>query len=331
MDGMASKMGKSLTTWVMIVLILMSGCSGIVNANLETPDPQLSAMPTNTVTNSATPFSYMTNTPVIIPPTYTDTPTLTPSATDTPIPTDTPLPTDTPIPSPTQGNEYVEPGYVKAPILLYHHVADAGYVTRYYVTPELFRAQLEKLRQWGYTSITISQLVNALIYGGELPARPVVITFDDGNNDIYDNAFPIMREMGFVGTFYIVGNRLQSRYYVHAEQIQEMVNNGWEVGDHSMTHVDLTLDYSIAREEILQSRLDLEAAIGVSISTFAYPYGKTDEFITNKVSEYGYQAAMGLGRSWEHTMGTLFYLTRIEVQGDYDLSTFAALLPWSGN
>ena len=63
------------------------------------------------------------------------------------------------------------------------------------------------------------------------------------------------------------------------------------------------------------------------IDTFAYPYGNTDNFITGKVSDYGYRAGMGLGSSFEHTLGTLFYLSRIEVQGDYGLSTFAALLP----
>lgn len=316
---------------VLCFLSLSTGCSSLVNTNAESLDPQASITPSSTATPSATPFLSMTNTPIIVPPTYTETPTFTPSATYTPLPTDTPMPTDTPIPSPTPPYEYIEPGYVIAPILLYHHVADVGYVTRYYVTPDAFRTQLEKLREWGYTSITVSELVNVLINGGELPARPVVLTFDDGNNDIYDIAFPIMQEMGFVGTFYIVGNRLNSNYYVHADEIQEMVNAGWEIGDHGMSHVDLTLDHSMANYEILQSRLDLEAAIGQPINTFAYPYGETDEFITNQVSEYGYRAAMGLGKSWEHSLGTLFYLSRIEVQGDYDLNTYAALLPWSGN
>jgi peptidoglycan/xylan/chitin deacetylase (PgdA/CDA1 family) len=226
--------------------------------------------------------------------------------------------------------EWNPAGHVTAPILLYHHVSDAGNGNRYYVTLDDFRAQMEALRDWGYTTITVSDLVDVLVNGGELPNRPVVITFDDGNVDVYQYAFPIMHEMGFVGTTYIVANRLASNLYVNAEQLQELANDGWEIGSHSMSHPDLTLDYSIVRFEVLQSRLTLEDATGEPINTFAYPYGKTDEFITDKVSEYGYQAAMGLGSSWEHTLGTLFYLSRIEVQGGYSLSTFAAILPWSG-
>jgi hypothetical protein len=96
-----------------------------------------------------------------------------------------------------------------------------------------------------------------------------------------------------------------------------------------MDHIDLTTNYSIANYEIRQSMLVLEEASGEPVSTFAYPYGKTDEFVSTKVSQYGYRAGMGLGLGTDHYLGTLFYLSRIEVQGDYDLSKFATLLPWS--
>jgi peptidoglycan/xylan/chitin deacetylase (PgdA/CDA1 family) len=140
-----------------------------------------------------------------------------------------------------------------------------------------------------------------------------------------------MRDLGFVGAFYIVGNRLQSKDYVNEDQMRDLIDNGWEIGSHSMSHIDLTLDYSSVWYEVRQSRLTLQDATGESIDTFAYAYGKTDEFITGKVSEYGYKAAMGLGTSWEHTLWTLFYLSRIEVHGDYSLATFENLLPWSDN
>ncbi len=322
---MFTKRGILLITWLVGLLLPLSGCASIAKSFSPTEDPVASPTFVNTATNTPTPFQAITNTPVVIPPTYTATYTLTPS------PTFTPVPTDTPIPTPTEAFVYHQPGDVIAPILLYHHVSDAGNGNRYYVTIDNFRAQMQALRDWGYTTITVTDLVNALINGGDLPSRPVVITFDDGNLDVYQNAFPIMRDMGYVATTYIVANRLQSRYFVNVEQIQEMANAGWEIGSHSMDHADLTLDYSTAHYEINQSRQILEDAIGVPVNTFAYPYGKTDEFITNKVSEYGYTAAMGLGLSFEHTMGTLFFLYRIEVQGDYNLSRFASLLPWSGN
>ncbi len=317
-----------LLAGLLVLSNLIAGCSMRAGAQGQVTDPQ--ALANGTATYSPTPFQAVTNTAIVIPPSYTPTATFTPTATNTPLPTDTPTPTETPLPTDTPEPVYIPGGQLSAPILLYHHISEDGIGNRYFVTPEVFRAQLQALRDWGYTSVTVSQLVDVLINGGVLPPRPVAITFDDGNVDIYENAFPIMQEMGFVGTFYIVGNRLESKYFVTADQLIEMVNAGWEIGDHGMSHIDLTADHSTIGYEVATSRSFLEDTLGVTINTIAYPYGVTDEFVTNKVAEYGYQAAMGLGLSWKHSWGTLFYMTRIEVRSDYDMSKFASLLPWSG-
>ncbi len=181
--------------------------------------------------------------------------------------------------------------------------------------------------------ITPTELANVLLFGGNLPERPIIITFDDGNLDIYQNAFPIMREFGYPGALYIIGTYFQggSRYYLGTDQIIEMANAGWEIGSHSMTHKDLTTDYSSLNYEIRQSKLILEEAIGQPINTFSFPYGKTDSFITTKVSEYGYLAAVSLGLNYKQSLGSIFFLTRIEVRGDFDLAKFGSLLPWHGN
>jgi peptidoglycan/xylan/chitin deacetylase (PgdA/CDA1 family) len=214
--------------------------------------------------------------------------------------------------------------------LLYHHIASDGGENRYYVNPENFRQQMHALRDWGYTSITPSYLAQVLIHGGELPERPVIITFDDGNEDVYINAFPILQELGFVGTFYIVADKIGSYNLVDAEQLRELVSAGWEIGSHSSTHLDLTSDYSQMEYEVLGSRLTLEEAIGVPVLSFAYPFGEADDYIYQMTAEYGYTHGMGLGAFTEHTLETLFHLSRCEVQYEFDMDAFAALLPWTG-
>jgi peptidoglycan/xylan/chitin deacetylase (PgdA/CDA1 family) len=221
--------------------------------------------------------------------------------------------------------QYTPTGFVTAPILLYHQISDEGNGNRYFVTVDDFHDQMQILRDLGYQSITPSDLVNVLIHGGELPVRPVVITFDDGNLSVYQNAFPIMHEMGFVGALYIYVDRLNSKDHVNGEQLMEMVDNGWEIGSHSMSHADL-IDYpSSAPYELSQSRLTLEDAIEEPVVTFAYPYGHADGYIRGMIGEYGYIAGMGLGPSWEHTLDTITYLRRIEVQRDYDLDKLTSL------
>lgn len=309
--------------WLFLLGLMVSACSGAFAGSvddtnlLDTLDVTLAADDSQP---SITPFQPATFTPTLVP---SKTPTLTPSSTLTPTPTETRTPTLTPT------WVYNEAGQVVIPILLYHHVEGEVSYSRYIVSVPDFQAQMQALHEWGYTAIPISLLLEALIDGAELPPKPIVITFDDGNRNIYDNAFPIMSSYNFPGVFYIVGNRVNSGTDItHAPELKEMVNAGWEIGSHSYTHSDLTLDHSIARYEILQSKLDIEEALGVEVSTFAYPFGLVDPYLAQKVQDFGYKAGMGLGTSWTHTWGSMFYLDRIEIHGNFSVDHIGTLLPW---
>jgi len=254
------------------------------------------------------------------------TPTQTPEPTFTYTPTEIPH-TPTPILTPTPQWVYHEPGRIEAPILLYHQVWGEVPTTRYQVSIPNFRAQMAAIKDLGFTPIPLSIFLNALLEGSELPEKPIVITFDDGHESVYKHAFPIMQEFGFPGTFYIVANRIHgSPEFVTVDQLTEMIKAGWEIGSHSYSHEDLTINHSIVPKEIGQSKEDLEAELGVTVETFAYPYGKIDSFTATKVSHFGYRAGMGLGTGKTHTWGSVFYLERIEIYGEYQLENFYEIL-----
>jgi peptidoglycan/xylan/chitin deacetylase (PgdA/CDA1 family) len=216
------------------------------------------------------------------------------------------------------------------PILLYHSISDTNTDgSRYTVAVENFAEQMKQLRYWGYSTISIKQLVDHINKGSSLPLRPVVISFDDGYLDVYSNAFPIMEKYGYTGTIYLVANRLNSDGFLQEEELKILLDHGWEVGSHGMTHSELTQNHALVRQEILQSRLDLEHALEIKIFSFAYPFGSLDWYISNKVYDYGYRAAVGVGNLMVHSFGTLYNLSRREVQGDADLEAFADLLPWT--
>jgi peptidoglycan/xylan/chitin deacetylase (PgdA/CDA1 family) len=252
------------------------------------------------------------------------TPTGRPTQTSEPTVTSMPSPTVTTATTPTWAAQ--PPGQVTAPILLYHHIAVKD--DRYYISPDVFRQQMEVLLSLGYTGVTVPKLVEVLQHGGELPARPVAVTFDDGDLDVYQNAFPVMRDLGLVGTFYVVGTRLDSNEFIGVDQLREMAAAGWAIGCHSMTHIDLTLNHESLTYEAGSCKSYLEEAVGAPVNTFAYPFGNMDEVVATKVAKYGYASAVGLGTLSEHSWGTLYYLSRLEVQNSYDLGAFKALLPW---
>jgi peptidoglycan/xylan/chitin deacetylase (PgdA/CDA1 family) len=219
------------------------------------------------------------------------------------------------------------PGSVTCLILLYHRIETPPFYNEYYVSPENFRAQMQALKDWGYTVIPMSLLVRGIREGAPLPARPVVISFDDGDLTVYTTAYPIMREFGYVGINYLVANRLDAEGYMNPEQVRELAQAGWEVGSHSMTHKNL-LESEDPAWQIYQSRLELEAALGLPVTTFAYPFGAMNEGIMETTRDY-YDAAVGLGPQFEQTTANLYYLWRRPVKYEWDVEAFGKFLLWN--
>ena len=279
-------------------------------------------------TTACTAFSFATPSPTPTPtPTITLEPTIT--LTPTPIP-----PTATPTITPTPTWVWQAAGEVTCPILLYHQISDDG--TLYYVSPADFQVQMQALHDWGYTAIPISLLVQAITGGANLPPRPIVITFDDGDENVYLNAFPVMQALGFPGVLYIVSSWLNGKDHLNTSEILEMVAAGWEVGNHSTSHVNLQDNPGLTYDQAVPSRKTLKAALGLPIDTFAYPNGAATGTTMEKISSYGYKAAVGLanpipyGENYIQGPNDLFYLSRIEIPYNATLDQFATLLPWSG-
>lgn len=301
----------------------MSGI-GVVFFLLACNGLSLIAPPTPTIEPPWTASPFPSPTPILFP-TFspTDTPTVQPSA--TPLPTFTFLPTLTPEPQPIMQG----PGEIVVPILLYHHI---GFSSKndsvYYVSPEAFDRQMNLLYQWGYQTISVELLVKALKEGALLPPKPILLTFDDGGETTYSTAQPLMQRYGFTGTAYIVYNYIGTPNYMTSDQIRFLYAAGWEIGSHSLSHVNLTTSPRKQESEIVESRRRLESLLGVPVLSFSYPFGVYDDASLNYVCKAGYIAAMGLGNKTLQSAKSIFYLYRQPVQGTDDLNSFASLLPW---
>jgi len=250
----------------------------------------------------------------------------------TSLPTETPLPTFTftftPTPTPESQWSFQGPGNILVPILLYHHVGISPSNSTYYVSPYEFEQQMYFLHAWGYQTISVELMVKAIKEGAELPPKPIILTFDDGSKSIYTAALPVLQKYNFTGTAYLVYNYIGAPTFVNVDEVKELYAAGWEIGSHSISHIDLTKYPNKQESEIVKSRQRLQSLLDMPILTFAYPYGTYDVDSLHYVSYAGYIAAMGLGADMHQGRKNIYYLYRREIKSSYDLQTFASFLPW---
>jgi peptidoglycan/xylan/chitin deacetylase (PgdA/CDA1 family) len=196
---------------------------------------------------------------------------------------------------------------VQVPVLMYHRVARPDQVglslPGLVVAPDLFAAQLETLVAAGWQSITAAQLAADLAAGIRPPLRTFVITFDDGRSDGYTQAFPILRRLGLVATYYVITGRIGLTNNLSASQLRRLAAAGMEIGSHTIDHVRLSsADPSAARLELAGSADRIAAVTGQRPTTFAYPFGGLDPFAQGLVQATGYAMAFtevsGCRMSW---------------------------------
>jgi peptidoglycan/xylan/chitin deacetylase (PgdA/CDA1 family) len=176
----------------------------------------------------------------------------------------------------------------RLPVLMYHHVGppQPDSEPALFVCERRFAAHLRFLTKHGYTGIRAADWFGWIRDAKPLPAKPVLITFDDAIADLHEHAFPLLEKYGFPATVFVPTNCVGKgnlwnyplgykwRPCLTTEQIQYWSNKGIEFGAHSRNHPDLTqLGESGLEDEVAGSQSDLEGIIGLPVRTFAYPYG----------------------------------------------------------
>ncbi|MGD0863677.1 MAG: polysaccharide deacetylase family protein [Candidatus Limnocylindrales bacterium] len=167
------------------------------------------------------------------------------------------------------------------PILMYHRIvpiADAGNSNRgLVVPPSTFSAQLTGLQRAGWHTITMATLANDLQAHVKPPARTIVITIDDGWDDGYGYALPILEQHGFVATYFVIAGRIDKPDFLSSADLQALVAAGDEIGDHTMDHVRLA--HQTAPEltyEIDAAAARIAQVTGYWPESLAYPYGSVN-------------------------------------------------------
>lgn len=203
----------------------------------------------------------------------------------------------------------------EVPILMYHYIrvapADDQLGKNLSVSPENFAAHLKYLYDDNYRTIKLADLADpdrqaiSKVYFEK--KKPIVLTFDDGYEDAYTAAFPVLKKYEFSGTFFIIEDYVSRENHLNNEQIAEMKTAGMEFGSHTLSHPDLTkITLDEARRQIFDSKGDW--------SVFCYPAGKYNEVIINLVNEAGYLAAVTTKIGIARETSNLLELRRVRVE-----------------
>ncbi|MFC2149546.1 polysaccharide deacetylase family protein [Candidatus Auribacterota bacterium] len=208
----------------------------------------------------------------------------------------------------TSGNSLV-------PILMYHSVENENTFKTPTVSPENFDLQMEFLKQKGFSVISLDKYVEASKVSGEkLPYRTVVITFDDGYENNFKYAYPILKRTAFPATIFIPPQYIGRKGYLTQDYLQVMLENKITIGAHSRSHRYIpSLNARDLKEEIDTAKNDLENMLGVPVNLFCYPIGGYTNKARRFLKDAGYIAACTTNRSPSVFNKDLYALNRIKM------------------
>jgi peptidoglycan/xylan/chitin deacetylase (PgdA/CDA1 family) len=219
-------------------------------------------------------------------------------------------------------------GRKQVPILCYHQVrdwkpTDSKISKDYIMPPANLREELKMLHDSGYHTILPDQLYAYLTSGEALPSKPIMLTFDDTDEDQYTVAFPELKKYGFKAVFFIMTVSLnRAPHYMSKAQVKELFDAGNVIGSHTWDHHNVKKyqgnDWVIQLDKPTKQ---LEAITGKPIRYFAYPFGLWNRQAIPELKKRGFLAAFQLADRMDQ-QDPLYTIRRIIVAGGWSLKTF---------
>jgi len=218
------------------------------------------------------------------------------------------------------------------PILMYHYIRvnpvksdRAGFILS--VTPADFAQQMRLLADNGFHTVTMAQVRAYVRDGKPLPPKPVAVTLDDGYDDAYTAARPILERYHQTATFFIITGFVDHPRYVTWGQVEALDHEGFEIGSHTVHHPSLPrLGAPSLRFELETSRSTLESHLGHPVLDFCYPGGELDQAVLAGVARAGYLAATTTRSAVAQRGQNPLELPRLRVWGGMTLRYFASIV-----
>ncbi|HUO87063.1 MAG TPA: polysaccharide deacetylase family protein [Thermoanaerobaculia bacterium] len=244
------------------------------------------------------------------------------------------------------------PPRASTPVLMLHHVEPApldppALHPDSYLTPDELGADLDRLAGWGFSTVTLATAAASWHSGRKLPAKSLVLTFDDACSCFLEHALPVLAAHDATATVFAVAGLVgadnawdraageRHERLMDGAALAEVAATGCEVGSHGRTHRDLSrLEGAGLDAEVAGSKRLLEGLLGRPVTTLAWPYGRTSVAARRRARDAGYQAAVAIHDHAGAVAGDPWALPRQPLrpgEGSFELWLKARRLyaPWS--
>ena len=221
---------------------------------------------------------------------------------------------------------------IRVPTLMYHYVgalpADADrFRVDLTVSPAEFEDQLRYLKAEGYNTITSVDLWWSLDTGKPLPAKPVLLTFDDGYVGHFEHALPLLQKYGMVGTFAVTANLVDRPGYLTRAMVRALADAGMDVQSHAVDHVSVNrLSYEEQLYQLCTSRRILQEWTGKEVRHFVYPSGDFLPTPASALTSCGYLSAYRKDGGSVQSSSYMFELRRYRVRGQQGIAPLITAL-----
>ncbi|MDO8488873.1 MAG: polysaccharide deacetylase family protein [Candidatus Omnitrophota bacterium] len=205
------------------------------------------------------------------------------------------------------------------PIIMYHSVTPQARIdNRVEVSASRFQYQMEFLKNHHYNIVSLEEAGKMIKERKRVPAKTIAITFDDGYEDNYIYAYPVLKRLKIPATIFIIVNEVDRSNgdRLNWNQIKEMQGSGLiSFGSHTLDHFylpEVKSEEELIRQ-IFGSKISLEEKLGVPINTFCYPAGRFNLHIKDLVAQAGYKYAFATGLGRKYSNQDVYLIERVRV------------------
>lgn len=209
------------------------------------------------------------------------------------------------------------------PVLMYHSIGTSK-LNPYVVSPDRLNMDMKYLKDNGFTTLSTDELYDFMVKNKPIPKKSILITFDDGYEDNYINAFPILKKYNFKATvFVITGYVDKSKYFLSSAQLKEMQKSGIDIESHTNLHDKLeACTYDAQLETLKTSKKFIENTLNKTIKYISYPFGSYNLDTLKAVNAAGYKMAFTTNGRWANKSNGILNLNRVFISGFHHSNSF---------